>query len=63
MTEILAAAVLFLLIAGIVTLLEWNHRRDVVPHALLGADVDHDADLWRVRHDLDPVGSWVRPAH
>lgn len=63
MTEILALTVLTLMIAGVVALLEWNHRRDVTPHAPLGADVDHDADLWRVRHDLDPAGSLLRHAH
>ena len=60
MTTLLAAALLLFLLVGIGALLERNHHRTAgLPHLPFGADVDHDADLWRVRHDLDvgPI-SW-----
>ena len=54
MTTFLAAMLLLLLLGGIWMLLEHNHHRSVgMPRVPFGADTSRDADLWRVRHDLD----------
>ncbi len=54
METFIAASVLLFIVAGIVALLERNHRRTAgLPRAPFGADVEGDADLWRIRHDLD----------
>jgi len=57
---IFAALILIAMIAGIAALLERNNRHNAGQPALpFGSDVDREADLWRVRHDLDVA----RPAH
>jgi hypothetical protein len=54
MTEFIAASFLVFMIAGIAVLLERNHRRTAgLPRLPFGADLEGDADLWRVRHDMD----------
>jgi hypothetical protein len=54
METLTAASILLFIVVGIVALLERNHRRTAgLPRAPFGADVEGDADLWRVRHDLD----------
>ena len=54
MTTFLAAMLLLFLLGGIWMLLEHNHHRSAgMPRAPFGADTARDADLWRVRHDLD----------
>ena len=48
------------MLVGIAALLERNNRHNAgQPGVPFGSDVDHDADLWRIRHDLDVA----RPAH
>jgi hypothetical protein len=59
MTTFLAASFLLIIFVGVGALLERTNRRTAgLPRLPFGADADRDADLWRVRHDLD-VG---RPA-
>jgi hypothetical protein len=54
MTEFIAALFLVTMTAGIAVLLEINHRRtDGLPRAPFGVDLEGDADLLRLRHDLD----------
>lgn len=54
MTEYLAAMFLLFTIAGIAVLLERNHRKTGdLPRAPFGVDLEADADLARLRHDLD----------
>jgi len=54
MTTFIAANLSLLFFAVIVGLIERAHRRlSGSPHAPLGADYSHDADLQRVLHDLD----------
>ena len=57
---IFAALIVLTMIAGIAALLERNARHNAGgPSAPYGSDLDRDADLWRLRHDLDVA----RPAH
>ncbi len=54
MTSLLAATFLLIILVGVGALLERTHRRTAgLPRLPFGADADRDADLWRVRHDLD----------
>jgi hypothetical protein len=54
MTTFLAVAVFLFFLAGIVVLIERNNRRaNDLPRVPFGADVSTDADLLRLRHDLD----------
>jgi len=49
-----ALVVLTVLVGAVWSLLERTNRRTSgLPHAPFGADVEGDADLARVRHDLD----------
>jgi hypothetical protein len=51
---IFAALIVVAMIAGIAALLERNDRHNAgQPNAPFGSDLERDADLWRVRHDLD----------
>ena len=51
---IFAASVLLGMIVGLVALLERNARHNAgQPTVPFGSDLDRDADLWRLRHDLD----------
>jgi hypothetical protein len=51
---IFAAFILVTMIVGVAALLERNNRHNADrPSAPYGSDLDRDADLWRVRHDLD----------
>ena len=54
MTTFIAANLSLLFFAVIVGLIERaHHRLSTTPHAPMGADYSHDADLQRVLHDLD----------
>ncbi len=58
MSSLLAVSFLVLLLVGIASLLEHNHRRTAgLPRPRFGVDPACDADLWRVRHDLDVTPS------
>jgi len=51
---IFAAIVVLTMIAGIAFLLERNNRHNAgLPGLPFGSELDREADLWRVRHDLD----------
>jgi hypothetical protein len=51
---IFAALVVLTMIAGIAVLLERNNRHNAgQPGLPFGSELDREADLWRVRHDLD----------
>jgi hypothetical protein len=53
-----AALILIAMVAGIAALLERNNRHNAgQPVVPFGAELDRDADLWRVRHDLDVARS------
>ena len=53
MNTYLALAVLIVLVGAVWSLLERTNRRTAgLPHAPFGADVEGDADLARVQHDL-----------
>ena len=57
---IFAALILISMIVGIAAALERNNRHNAgQPTVPYGTDVEREADLWRVRHDLDVA----RPAH
>lgn len=54
METFIAATALLFIVGGVMVLLERNHRRTAgLPRAPFGADLEGDADLWRVQHDLD----------
>lgn len=54
MSGLFAVLFLLLLLVSIASLLEHNHRRTVgLPRPRFGLDPSRDADLWRIRHDLD----------
>lgn len=54
MTSFLAVTLLLIIFVGVWGPLERTHRRTAgLPRLPFGADADRDADLWRVRHDLD----------
>lgn len=54
MNSFYAATVLFLLAIALIGLLERTHRRTTgLPRAPFGADIEGDADLARILHDLD----------
>ena len=53
MSTFLAFSVLTILFVAVFLLLERNHRKtDGLPHAPFGADLEHEADLARIRHEL-----------
>ena len=53
MNTYLAIAVLIVIVGAVWTLLERTNRRTAgLPRAPFGADVEGDADLARVRHEL-----------
>ncbi len=54
MNTLAALAVLSVLVLAVWALLERTQRRTAgQPRAPFGADLEHDADLQRLRHDLD----------
>lgn len=54
MSALIAATVLVLLFLVVVALLENTHRHTAgLPRAPFGADVEGEADLNRILHDLD----------
>ena len=54
MNDYIAALVLLTLVAFVWVLLERTHHRTAaLPRAPFGADLEGDADLARLRHDLD----------
>ena len=54
MNTFAAFVVLSVIVVAVWALLERNHRRTAgLPRAPFGADLEHDADLQRLLHDLD----------
>lgn len=54
MNTFAAFVILSLIVLAVWALLERTQRRTTgLPRAPFGADLEHDADLQRLRHDLD----------